>query len=818
MQSRGLSVLLLFGACYRAPTTAEPCAITCLDECPGDLTCEGGFCVEPGQTCRPSFRAVSAGTGFACGIDDAGALWCWGSNAHKQISPGNRLQYPLATRIDVRSWDSIDAGGEHVCGISGGELFCWGNNDHGQVLATVAGDVDAPLAIQIPGVTTWSAVSVGFAYTCAIGDQQLYCWGANDRGQLGIGSSGVDVGSPTAVMSTVADWTAVAAGRDHTCAISQSLGVHCWGRDDNGGIGPKGPGGGQSQLTPIDVPLPGNVPLLATAIAVANQTSCAATTAGELYCWGDNRRGALGDPTLVPTTISETRDPTKGSNLPGWTALDGSEQMLCGLAGGAIYCWGAANRGGIGGGVWVDARTFTKVLPAASQLSLGWSYERDAVTGQETGALDLGCALVDTEIRCWGDNRYGQLARGQATMELAPVEVAGDHRFSALAVGVEHACGIEGDSLYCWGSTVNGQATGLLSGTSSPRSPCVATLDCDVGIPKPILFANNPDGVATGLAHTCALHDQVMTCWGDNSSFQLGGGGSSPPRRDVPGPTGRAWQSMLPGGLRGQCAAPAPGETWCWGIVLMQQPMRVREPQLDGVRAVASGSDFTCILDRDGKLACLGANMNGQFGNGVADATSCTPPNGICDLGETAATCAVDCCPGGICGTPALTALPRTYQALAASPNGRTACGLLPAPGGQIECWGDNARGQTGEIGTTTTPIASVVPGLAACTAISLATDHSCAICDERIHCWGDNRFGGLGTGAPSATGTAIPTMIELTYDEDPWSELGSGAGFTCARSASGRVACWGVAPHAGLGTGGMSASLPVTVLASPSQ
>ena len=572
MQSRALLALLLFGACYRAPTTTEPCAITCQDTCPGDLSCEGGFCVEPGQVCHPSFRAVSAGTGFACGIDDAGSLWCWGSNAHKQIEDSDRLQYPLATRIDERVWDSIDAGGEHLCGISSGELFCWGNNDHGQVLATVVGDVDAPLAIQVAGITTWTQVSVGFAYTCAIGDGQLFCWGTNDHGQLGIGTSGTDVGTPTAVTPAVAvtDWTTVAAGRDHTCAISLTGGVYCWGLNSKGEIGPNGPAANQPQPEPVAVPLAG-APLLAIDIAVSRSSSCAATTAGELYCWGDNGVGQLGD--LIPTATTESSAPLKGSMVAGWSALDGSESMLCGLAGGAMYCWGAAYRGGLGAGVWIDGRAFAKVLPAASQISLGWSYELDSVTLLDTGALDLACAVVDTEIRCWGDNRYGQLGRGAATMELSPVEVAGDHRFSTLRVGDSHACGIEGETLRCWGSTVNGQTSGLVSGATTPRTPCLPTLDCDVGIPKPIGFADKATGVETGAFHTCALHNQVMTCWGDNTYAQLGSLAAGPTKRDISGPTGRAWQQLLPANVIGQCGSPVPGETWCWGFVLVQQPI-----------------------------------------------------------------------------------------------------------------------------------------------------------------------------------------------------------------------------------------------------
>lgn len=811
MRLWGLLFVLLV-ACYQPPATSVPCAIACTDRCPGELTCEGGFCVEPGQVCRPAFVQVAAGTGFACGIDEDRALWCWGSNRHHQIEPGDRLQIPLATRISQQAWDLVEAGGEHVCGIAAGQLSCWGNNDHRQVAAAIDGDVDAPLVITVDGLPAWTAVSAGFGHTCAIAGGQLLCWGVNDRGQLGRDTSGADDGTPAPVTSPVTDWIAVAAGREHTCAISQTAGVHCWGANTAGELGPN-VAAGLTQLTPIDVPLAA-APLLATSIAVTADASCATTPAGELYCWGSNASGELGDPAVLVPAPASSATPLLGSDVTGWTELAGSERMLCGRAAGVVRCWGAAAMGGLGGGIWDDTKAFGEVAPAAAQIAVGWSYELDA-QAVDSRQLDLACALVGTEIACWGDNRFGQLGRGVSTMALAPAPVAGDHRFSDLQVGADHACAIEGERLYCWGSTVEGQSIGLVSGTASPRTPCVPELDCDVGEPKEIVFAAQPTGVAVGTAHTCALHNQVMTCWGDNSAAQLGSSAAGPVKRDVSGPMGRAWQAIIATGGDGQCATPAPDETWCWGNALSPQPAKLREPQLDGVKAIARGLDFTCILDRDDQLACLGSNQAGQFGNGLADATTCLPANGICDTGETAATCPADCCPAGVCGTPALTVLGRSYRALAASPNGRTACGILAD--GQVACWGANERGQTGAADTTViTPTPAVVPTLAGCTEIALASAHSCAICGGALRCWGDNQWGGLGAGDTSADPTPGPRAIADVLPGDPWVQLGAGRGFTCARSAAGLVSCWGLAPHAALGTGGMSANVPVAVLASP--
>src|SRR5262245_10685559 len=153
--------LLAVAACYRAPTIEQPCTIQCTDTCPGDLSCEGGYCFEPGQVCHPSFARVSAGLGFACAIDDTQSLWCWGSNRHNEIDPGTSKAYPFATRLAGTSgWTVVDAGAEQVCGIRNDRLLCWGLNDHGQVAVGTPGDVTEPTEIAFTdSPTQWTAVS-----------------------------------------------------------------------------------------------------------------------------------------------------------------------------------------------------------------------------------------------------------------------------------------------------------------------------------------------------------------------------------------------------------------------------------------------------------------------------------------------------------------------------------------------------------------------------------------------------------------------------------------------------------------------------------
>jgi alpha-tubulin suppressor-like RCC1 family protein len=765
--------------------------------CPDGLSCEGGYCVEPGQVCRPSFAKVTAGTGFACAIDESNALWCWGSNTHLQIAPGDRLQFPLATRIEGRTWEAIDAGGEHVCGVSSGQLYCWGRNDHAQA-GPLPGDVAAPFPITVlDGPSQWSAVSAGERSTCAIGDGRLYCWGSNQYGVLGIGGSpGGDIADPTAVATTLMDWTAVDVGSYHACAVSAGSGVFCWGYSGNGRVGPNATA--PEQTTPV------LALASASAVAVSDRATCAAAAGGELRCWGANDDGELGEGNAA---VTESATPLLASTVTGWTAVTADKDKLCGLAGDAIYCWGRANLGGLGNGLWTDQDRFAKVMSGARALSLGWNRDPDMI-GSDGRELELACALVGSDVQCWGDNRYGQLGRGNATMALAPAEIAGGHLWTKLAVGNSHGCGIDGRALYCWGATTDGQTTGMLTGASSPRTPCIPSLDCDVGTPKSIGFASDPIDVAAGATHTCALHNDLITCWGNNGSNQLGTSAAPPFKRDVPQPGGRPWASLIATGRNGQCASPGGTEVWCWGSVLTQH-LPMREISLDGIRAIGVGETMTCALDAAGMLRCSGSNDQGQYGTGGPPGIC---PDGACNNGETAASCPADCGPGPLAPTQ------RGYAALAVSSTSSFACGLR---GDAVECWGANDRGQTGAVDGSNMLIhptfrANPVLGLSGCTAITAGDQHACAICDGKIRCWGDQTAGSLGSGPLTADPVPIPRTIDLILEGDPWVELFSGLRFSCARSEAGHVYCWGSDPHAGLGNGATSANLPVTVLASP--
>lgn len=771
----GLLGLFALAACYEPPNTDETCTITCTagvpDNCPGDLACESGYCVGPGQVCRPSFVSTTAGTGFACAIDAQGAVWCWGS----------LTQTAIATRIDAtRRWDKLDAGGGHVCGIANGALFCWGENDNREVSGAVVGDVTEPLEIFAPDATVWTDVSAGADYTCGIADGRPYCWGLNLTGQLGDGTT-TDSGVPQGIPTTVTDWTSIAAGDAHTCAVSTGGGVFCWGRNVRGELGPNaalstGPS------SPVAVTI-GGAPLLANDVAVGYQSSCA-IRAGEVLCWGLNSSGQLGDRTLHdPSTVPESAEPLRATDVMGFTKIEGARQRYCALTGETVYCWGEALAGGMGQGLWLDTRAYGITIAAgARDISVGWS--RNPITNDND--LDLGCAIVGDAAQCWGDNRFGQLGRGTQTLALAPTEISGGRTWLDLSAGAVHACGIASDqTLHCWGSTERGQATGFVYGNASPRTPCARNPTdetqplCDVGEPRALSYAPNPKNVTTGNAFTCALSNGVVSCWGS------GIGTGTALKRDIAQPGGAMWRSLYDTGRDGQCgvAEASMSPTYCFGNVLSNNAAPARVAQLDGFTALALGGNpaFGVFLDPAGALYGFGDNTRYQMGDGT------------------------------LTSYPALMAIGRTYTAI--STRFDFVCGIR-ASDQKVECWGDNDWGQTGDATAVTTATPNEVPGLLACIAIATGDDHACAVCEGAIQCWGRNGSGQLAA-PPTADPNPVPRFIPLMLPGDPWVELIAGARFTCARSEAGHAYCWGLGDHGQLGIGATGANLPMPVMAS---
>jgi alpha-tubulin suppressor-like RCC1 family protein len=334
-------------------------------------------------------------------------------------------------------------------------------------------------------VTTPDAITVaaGGAHTCAIRSGALYCWGANTRGQLGGGPPAGRL-APALVPNMGRDVTALAAGGARTCAVKAGA-LWCWGE----GVG----------AAPQVVPGMGAG---VTTVAVSAGHTCAIRS-GALWCWGDNASGQVGDGTAIRRAAPAA---VVGMGA-GVTAVWTGGAHTCAIRTSTLWCWGDNTSGQLGDGATAP-RLVPRLVSPAQSAAAGASHT---------------CRLDGGALSCWGRNREWQLGAGVMTLmdERLPLPVAGLGAGVGLVwSGARHTCAIQSGALSCWGDNYSGQ---IGDNTVTGQRPApTAVRQMDVGV----------TGGAAGDAHTCAVRDAALWCWGDNAAGQVGDGTTQ--RRYVP--------------------------------------------------------------------------------------------------------------------------------------------------------------------------------------------------------------------------------------------------------------------------------------------
>jgi alpha-tubulin suppressor-like RCC1 family protein/murein DD-endopeptidase MepM/ murein hydrolase activator NlpD len=344
---------------------------------------------------------------------------------------------------------TVATGDNHTCVIDNGSAKCWGRNNRGQL-----GDgttITRTTPIQVNGLTNGiTAIASGAEHTCALTSSGgVKCWGSNSDGQLGDGTTS-DRLTPTDVTGLTSGVVAIAAGRAHTCALTSSGGVKCWGNNSWGQLGDSTY---SPRTTPADVTgLTSGV----TGIATKDIHTCAVTAGGGVKCWGYKFYGQLGDGTSVWDGNSPIGKSTPvdviGLGTTATKVTTGSYHT-CALTGaGGVKCWGYSDRLGIG-----TVANF--VTPTPVDVT-GLTNSVMAVTA----GLDHTCVLLDygglaVGVKCWGENDYGQLGDGTTAARTTPVDVLGlTHDATALALGDTHTCAlVNNNSVNCWGQNNRGQ-------------------------------------------------------------------------------------------------------------------------------------------------------------------------------------------------------------------------------------------------------------------------------------------------------------------------------------------------------------------------
>lgn len=346
------------------------------------------------------------------------------------------------------------------------------------------------------------AMAAGTFHTCALGDDaRLRCWGDNRGGQVGQGNcEWYQLDPATLVADSPPEVSGIEAGGGHSCALTVSGQLYCWGRNVNGQVG-DGSGGPETQDRYLPVAVKG-LPSPVKRAALGYQHSCALLKDGEVHCWGQNYNGQLGQGEGgYEMTFSASPLLVKGLRREAQQLVVGGNHACVLFERGSVSCWGDNRHGQIGDGSDVERAVPIPVEGLLEPAVLLAAGGRHTCAAMESGA-----------VNCWGDNQFGQVGDGSLVGRLKPATVGGVGRgVTALALGQAHSCALLGTGeVDCWGNNAIGQlGTGDYNSSPTPRR---------VTLPRAVR-------IVAGDHHTCVLlSGGKLDCWGQNYYGQLGDG------------------------------------------------------------------------------------------------------------------------------------------------------------------------------------------------------------------------------------------------------------------------------------------------------
>lgn len=236
------------------------------------------------------FVEISAGQNHTCAIQDNGQAWCWGSGQNGKLGNGSTRQALEPTKVSgEHDFITISAGEFHTCGVEfDGLAFCWGASSYGRLGAGegVTGNQTTPVEVAL--VKNFASIAVGTAFTCGITDADVpYCWGANGNAQLGDGTR-ENRWVPVRVALNHR-FSKISPGWRHACGVNEVSKVFCWGSGSYGRLG-------IGRITTLETPeLEVSGRHQFAHISSAREHVCGVTLRGEVYCWGRNHKGQLGN-------------------------------------------------------------------------------------------------------------------------------------------------------------------------------------------------------------------------------------------------------------------------------------------------------------------------------------------------------------------------------------------------------------------------------------------------------------------------------------------------------------------------------------------
>jgi len=586
-----------------------------------------------------SFKALSAGEDITCSLGGAlDEVRCWGLGVDGTVMLGSASPSINGTELgDLKDESSdlitsISVGHRHACAIVEVSIKCWGEEVDGALGDGSSATSSTNIPVTVSGMPidyTPVEVSVNGHHSCALfvsntdsSHYRVMCWGQQENGRLGnldaaqdavTEPSGTWVSESSGILVTTFETPdisktfyrveEIAAGTSFYCARSIQGLVKCWGQNWEGqlGIGNTSQYGDEVNETGGFLPFV-NLGTNKTAkqIVAGAAHVCALLNTDEVVCWGNNAQSQVSTQSTnynIGDNLNEMGDSlvpinfgTTNSNI---VKLSAGHSHNCALfEDGDVKCWGANNVGQLGKGNAASTGT--------ANVAVDFGNGIKAV--DISNGYDHSCAVLENGLmKCWGDNKHGELGIGKTTSTIGTSSLGSNSDFRFIDLGSDKgvvnilagqamSCALATDGeVYCWGSSGSGRlGTGsfppaTVGDSETEMGDNLVAVDFGTDITTQQLYLsrgeNNYYNYYTGYPHSCAINsDGNVRCWGYGARGELGtestaaiGHQTSEMGNDfiITDIGGNAESLAL--GHHSTCAIREDGQVRCWGYNLFGQ-------------------------------------------------------------------------------------------------------------------------------------------------------------------------------------------------------------------------------------------------------
>ncbi|CAB4367442.1 MAG: hypothetical protein F2916_01175 [Actinobacteria bacterium] len=394
-----------------------------------------------------TYSSIDVGNQAVCAVTTDGTGLCWGSNRDQYlISTSHDDVVPTPTKISLPNNDrfvSLDGGANRTwCGLAtSGNVYCWGDHHIGSYFTPTS---RTPVAVEFPHAMTITEVHSGYSNGCALNtDGELWCWG--DILESGSGET-EPMRTPVKVAIPRGERVIDFDNGGASCAVTDLGNIYCWGHSNGAGqlgIGYVNNFAYAVSVTPLKVLTPIGVAF--ASVTTGLEHSCALSTTGNGYCWGDNYEGLFGNNSIVdsptPTAMIVPDNEKLALITTGW-------YHTCVLTiSGKTWCMGRGDFGELGTGTSLGGKTYrTPLVPTGTQFST------------ISAALGTTCGIsLDNKAWCWGGLNWGTSGNGSIVASLSPSVIAA---VGTPTVSLSAATNIDAEAATIRGTVnANGNAT-----------------------------------------------------------------------------------------------------------------------------------------------------------------------------------------------------------------------------------------------------------------------------------------------------------------------------------------------------------------------